>query len=67
MTHAAHPYLTSALVARQLGVTPAQVRQLARNGRLRVAATTAGGTRLYHPADVAALVAERAARRSLAA
>ena len=69
MTHTASVthFLTSALVARQLGVTPAQVRQLARRGHLRVAATTAGGTRLYDPNDVADLLAERMSRRREAA
>lgn len=44
--------LLSADVAGLLGITPAAVRQAAVAGRLRVAAITPKGVRLFRPADV---------------
>lgn len=47
-------------VGRRLGVVPATVRALARAGRLRVAARTPRGTRLFRLVDVETLLRERA-------
>lgn len=56
------PYITATAAGRVLTLSPAMVRQLAIRGRLRVAATTETGTRLYDRADVEALRVKRAAR-----
>jgi excisionase family DNA binding protein len=56
---------TTAQVARQLGVTPDRVRQLAKDGRLDSVRTGLG--RLLDPASVERLVAERAERRAVVA
>jgi hypothetical protein len=45
-------FLEAGDVARALDVTPATVRVMARDGRLRVAATTARGGRLFLATDV---------------
>lgn len=60
--------LTPADAARILGVAAATVRQMAKRGVLRVAATTEGGNRLFASEDVEALRARRrdAARRAQA-
>ena len=55
-------FLETADVAKAEGVVPATVRADVAAGRLRVAATTARGTRLFHPLDVAAYRQERARR-----
>jgi hypothetical protein len=47
--------LEAADVGRVLRLTPAAVRLLARVGRLRVAATTPRGLRLFAPEDVEAM------------
>ena len=44
--------LEAADVARELGVTPASVRNYARGGQLIVAATTPRGSRLFRSEDV---------------
>lgn len=54
--------MTTATVARQLGVTPCRVRQLADTGRIP-STRTAEGVRLYRVEDVDRIAAERAARR----
>jgi DNA-binding transcriptional MerR regulator len=54
-----HTLLEAAAVGRVLGITPATVRYLARAGRLRPVAVTAGGTRLFTAADVLAFRRER--------
>ena len=48
--------------ARTLGRTPACVRALARAGRLRIAATTPRGTRLFRVEDVEAVKRDREAQ-----
>ena len=53
-------FLTGAIVARYLGVTPARVRQLADTGRLPCTPTCTG-TRLYRFDDVRELAHKRAA------
>ena len=57
-------YLSAADAARLLGVVPATVRQMERDGRLP-AQRTAGGMRLFHRKDVERFLAERAARQPL--
>ncbi len=52
-------YLSVADAARLLGVVPATVRQMERDGRLP-AQRTAGGMRLFRREDVERLVAQRA-------
>ncbi len=52
-------YLSVADAARLLGVVPATVRQMERDGRLP-AQRTAGGMRLFRREDVEHLVAQRA-------
>ena len=56
-------FLSSADAARILNITPAGVRVAALQKRLRVAAVTAGGVRLFARDDVERYAAERAARR----
>jgi DNA-binding transcriptional MerR regulator len=56
--------LEAADVARELGVTPATVRNLADAGRLPVAADTPRGVRLFEPGAVEALKQERARERA---
>lgn len=53
--------LSAADAARMLGVVPATVRQMERDGRLP-ALRTVGGMRLFQREDVDRLVAERARR-----
>jgi excisionase family DNA binding protein len=53
--------LTTADAARILGVVPATVRQLERNGRL-AAQRTSSGVRLFQRSDVEQLARERATR-----
>ncbi len=57
-----HDLLSTADAARILGVVPATVRQLERNGRLP-AIRTAGGIRLFRRADVERFARERALRQ----
>lgn len=54
--------LTTAQVAKQLGVGTDAVRLMVREGRLRAAATVGNGWRLFAPADVAALAKARKAK-----
>jgi hypothetical protein len=56
-------FLLSADAARIVGVTPASIREAALAGRLVVAATTAGGVRLFRSADVEAFRRQRAKTR----
>ncbi len=54
-------YLTADEVAQVLGVSRTRIGQLAREGRLPVAAIVGGrGMRLYDPAAIEALAVERA-------
>lgn len=66
---ATEKYLTAADAARVARgeLTPAAFRAAAARGRLRVAATTAGGVHLFSLADVEAYIAERAAARGASA
>ena len=57
-------FLEGADVARQRGVTPGMIRKDAAAGRLRVAARTARGGRLYRPEDVDEYLRECEARRT---
>jgi DNA-binding transcriptional MerR regulator len=50
-------------VGRVLNLTPGMVRHLAQSGRLRVAATTPRGARLFCASDVEALRQAREAAR----
>jgi excisionase family DNA binding protein len=59
-------FLTPADAGRLLGVAPATVRQMAREGTLPVAATTEGGNRLFERRAVDALVRKRAANKRTA-
>ena len=54
--------LQAADAATIAGVTPAAVGRAAREGLLRIAATTPHGTRLFRAADVADYVKARQAR-----
>lgn len=56
-------FLTPAEAARILGTVPATVRQMAREGKLEVAATTEGGNRLFDRKAVEALHAKRYERK----
>jgi excisionase family DNA binding protein len=56
-------WLTPADAARLLGVVPATVRQMERDGRLP-AQRTAGGMRLFRRDDVERMAEERAQRQS---
>lgn len=53
-------YLSSADAARVLGVTPATVRAMERDGRLPALTRTQGGIRLFRSRDVVKLARERA-------
>jgi hypothetical protein len=57
-------FLEGADVARERGVTPGMVRRDAEMGRLRTAAKTVRGGRLYRIEDVRAYVRECEARRA---
>jgi hypothetical protein len=61
MRHLEAPLLTTAGVARELGLTPARIRQL--DAELRPVRTAAGG-RLYTSAAVERVRAERAAAKA---
>ena len=54
--------MTTASVARRLGITPSRVRQLADTKRIATE-RTAEGVRLYRLDDVERVARERAARR----
>ena len=56
-------FLSPAIVARVLGISTAAVRAASMDGRLRVAARTVDGRRLYVLDDVKAWAATRARRR----
>jgi len=60
-------FLLASDVAKLIGLTPATVREAATSGRLRVAAVTVGGVRLFRKADVLAFQRERAARLRITA
>jgi len=57
-------FLETADVARREGVVPATVRADVAAGRLRVAATTERGTRLFRPSDYEEYANLRRARRA---
>jgi excisionase family DNA binding protein len=59
-------FLTPADVGKLLGVAPATVRQMARQGTLPVAAKTQGGNRLFERQAVNRLLRKRAANRRTA-
>lgn len=63
MDTAVAEYLTPADAGRILGLTPAGVRLAADTGRLRVAATTPNGGRLFLREDVEQLKRDRRAAR----
>lgn len=52
-------FLSPAEAGRLLGLTPASVRRLEREGTLPAAARTEGGSRLFRRSDVEALMKER--------
>lgn len=56
-------YLTAGDAAARLKISPAGVRLAADTGRLRIAATTPGGIRLFLPEDVDRLKRDRAKAR----
>ena len=56
-------YLSTADAARLLGVTPATVRAMERQGRLRASGRTQGGIRLFRHAEVQRVATRRAAKR----
>ena len=60
------PFLTAADAARILGVVPARVRQLVKEGQLHPATTTVSGTRLFRREDVERLAAIRKVKRDRA-
>jgi len=51
--------LTTSDAGRRLGVGPSRIRQLALRGHLTAAVVTPSGQRLYDPAEVERLKAER--------
>jgi tRNA isopentenyl-2-thiomethyl-A-37 hydroxylase MiaE len=53
-------YWTPADAARAAEVTPAAIKAAADGGRLRIAARTERGIRLFDPLDVAAFIERRA-------
>ncbi len=57
-------YLTTADAARILGVTPAAVRLMERQGRLPSAGRTQSSIRLFRKAEVVALAKQRARLRA---
>lgn len=59
-------FLEAADVARQLGLTPQSIRNIARAGTLRVAATTPRGVKLFRPVDVEALKQARRVKKEMA-
>jgi DNA-binding transcriptional MerR regulator len=59
-------YMTVGSVSRFCGVSPELVRAWAAQGRLRVAARTESGTRLFLRSDVERLAKDRAARKRVA-
>lgn len=59
----AQPLLTTAHVARELGVSENAVRLIVDRGELP-ATRTANGMRLFDPEDVARVARERAARKA---
>jgi excisionase family DNA binding protein len=56
-------YLSTADAARVLGVTPATIRLMERQGRLPAATRTEGGIRLFRRSDVERLARRRAKQR----
>ena len=56
-------FLTSADASKVLGITPAAVRLIVIQGRLRVSAETEGGIRLFRRSDVERLAKRRANSR----
>ena len=60
---AKHKFLSTADVSKVLGVTPAGVRLMVQTRRLKVAAETEGGIRLFKRADVEKVLARREAER----
>jgi len=54
-------YLTTSDVSRRLGITPATVRQLSNNGKLRTTRTYSG-QRLFDDRDVDELARKRRAK-----
>jgi excisionase family DNA binding protein len=61
MAELAYAFLTSAELARRVGVTPDWIRDLARAGRIPF--VQASGLRLFRPEIVEHVIRERAARR----
>lgn len=55
-------YLSIGDAAKRLGVVPATVKAMVGRGRLRPAARTEGGIKLFRPEDVERLAATRAPR-----
>ena len=55
-------YFSIGDTAKRFGVVPATVKAMVARGRLRPAARTEGGIRLFHPVDVERLARERAVR-----
>jgi hypothetical protein len=58
--------MTKADVSRVAGLTPAAITAAALRGDLRVAARTAGGTRLFASEDVEGFLRRREAKRERA-
>jgi excisionase family DNA binding protein len=56
-------YLSTADAARLLGVTPATVRAMEQQGRLRALGRTLGGIRLFRQAEVQRVATLRASKR----
>jgi DNA-binding transcriptional MerR regulator len=57
-------FLNVSATARRLHLSSDRIRQLARAGSLRVAATTSSGERLFEPDDVAAFEERRREKKS---
>ena len=56
--------VVQARISRRLGVTPAAIRVMERSGKIRPAAVTETGVRLYALEEVERVAAERDARRA---
>ncbi len=61
------PYMTCSEVGRIVGLTPAAIRAAERSGRIRAALKTAGGLRLFEPAEVKRFARARAKDNTAAA
>jgi hypothetical protein len=60
-------FLETADIAKRAGITPGLVRREAAEGKIKVAAVTLRGSRLFHPDDVREYLVARQRRPGVAA